>query len=341
MDPNCNNAVDAYCQQFSTETGIYFRFKSTGELLRGTRVTERDCETNTVVSVQYTSDAGTAYISSHVEWVDDSPETQNAYLSARTASGGGSSDGLTDEQLRAAPVPVTGPLTDAQLRATSVPTVDGNIHLRLGNTTEAVATTDTAASGLNGLLKRALGHLTSILGRLPTALGQQASTNSLPVVLASNQPTLPTADSALATNTGAPSNTVATTDTGTFGIIPLIKRALQHLTTLHDRIPVAGVKIQAFNPNWASTRQLDVTASAANTFFNGLPGEAVRVHNSGPNETAILIGTSPLSTLTMDNGLRMLPNSVEVFRLKTADDRIAFIGPAAGNKIIFTVGESA
>ena len=35
--------------------------------------------------------------------------------------GGGTSNGLTDAQLRASPVPVSGPLTDAQLRAAAVP----------------------------------------------------------------------------------------------------------------------------------------------------------------------------------------------------------------------------
>ena len=34
--------------------------------------------------------------------------------------GGGTSNGLTDAQLRASPVPVDGPLTNAQLRATAV-----------------------------------------------------------------------------------------------------------------------------------------------------------------------------------------------------------------------------
>jgi hypothetical protein len=39
--------------------------------------------------------------------------------------GGGGGDGLTNTQLRASPVPVSGPLTDAQLRATPVPISGG------------------------------------------------------------------------------------------------------------------------------------------------------------------------------------------------------------------------
>jgi hypothetical protein len=41
--------------------------------------------------------------------------------------GGGSSGGLTDVQLRAAPVPVSGPLTDTQLRAAAVPVSHGGL----------------------------------------------------------------------------------------------------------------------------------------------------------------------------------------------------------------------
>lgn len=48
--------------------------------------------------------------------------TNSAFESCAGAGGGGS--GLTDAELRASPVPVSGPLTDAQLRATPVP-VDG------------------------------------------------------------------------------------------------------------------------------------------------------------------------------------------------------------------------
>lgn len=45
---------------------------------------------------------------------------------AAGGGGGGTGDGLTDAQLRASPVPVSGPLTDAQLRASAVP-VSGTV----------------------------------------------------------------------------------------------------------------------------------------------------------------------------------------------------------------------
>lgn len=42
-------------------------------------------------------------------------------IAAGGGGGGETSNGLTDAQLRASPVPVSGPLTDAQLRAAAVP----------------------------------------------------------------------------------------------------------------------------------------------------------------------------------------------------------------------------
>ena len=52
------------------------------------------------------------HIKDGADWIPLTP--------AHLAGSGGSSGGLTDAQLRAAPVPVSGPLTDAQLRAAPV-----------------------------------------------------------------------------------------------------------------------------------------------------------------------------------------------------------------------------
>lgn len=91
---------------------------------------------------------------------------------------------LTDTQLRATPVPVsgtivTGGLTDTQLRATPVPvsgtvTVDTSALLttadfdtKTGSLTETAPATDTASSGLNGRLQRIAQRISSLI----TALG--------------------------------------------------------------------------------------------------------------------------------------------------------------------------
>lgn len=100
---------------------------------------------------------------------------------------GGSSGGLTDTQLRATPVPVSGPLTDAQLRNTAVPVSDTTQQTALGTLTEAAPASDTASSGLNGRLQRIAQRLTSLIGLLPTSLGQGTMAQSLKVAVASDQ----------------------------------------------------------------------------------------------------------------------------------------------------------
>jgi hypothetical protein len=118
---------------------------------------------------------------------------------------------LTDTQLRATPVPVTvsgtatvtGPLTDAQLRATPVPisgTVTANtgltqpltdsqlrasaIDVNVTGTVLAVGAATSSNQGVGNVL------LTNIDGKTP-ALGQAAMAASTPVVIASNQSSIP------------------------------------------------------------------------------------------------------------------------------------------------------
>lgn len=66
----------------------------------------------------------------------------------------------------------------------------------LGSITETAPASDTASSGLNGRLQRIAQRLTSLIGLLPAALGQGTMAQSLRVVLASDQTTLPVNQSA-------------------------------------------------------------------------------------------------------------------------------------------------
>jgi len=66
-------------------------------------------------------------------------------------------------------------------------TVDNSgIHSRLGNVDSTTAAADDSSSGLNGLLKRALAHLSTLIARTP-ALGQQTVANSVSTALATEQ----------------------------------------------------------------------------------------------------------------------------------------------------------
>lgn len=81
---------------------------------------------------------------------------------------------LTDAQLRASPVPVSGPLTDTQLRASAVPVSAASLPLPTG------AATESTLSGLNAKFG---------------SLGQKNMAGSAPVVIASDQSAIPVTSS--------------------------------------------------------------------------------------------------------------------------------------------------
>lgn len=138
----------------------------------------------------------------------------------------------------------------------------------VGATADASATTDTGTFSLIALTKRTLVSITSILGRLPAALGTTTSVASLPV-------TLPT-DGVV----GAAADTSATTDTGTFSLVALIKRLLVSTTTLISRTPALGVA--------ASAAATPVTLATDGVFVNAV---------GNPSDTAPASDTSPSSLI--------------------------------------------
>ena len=73
----------------------------------------------------------------------------------------------------------------------------------LGIVTETAPGSDTASSGLNGRLQRVAQRLTSLIGLLPTALGQGTMSQSLKVVVASDQSAVAVGNNALTTLAGA------------------------------------------------------------------------------------------------------------------------------------------
>jgi hypothetical protein len=60
-------------------------------------------------------------------------------------------------------------------------------NTEIGAINETAPTTDTDASGLNGLLKRLNAKVTALTSLFPTSIGQKTSVNSLSVALASDQ----------------------------------------------------------------------------------------------------------------------------------------------------------
>jgi len=127
--------------------------------------------------------------------------------------------GLTDTQLRATPVPVSGTVTATPTGTQNVDVTANTIGLAtstkqdtiitdLGGVTETAPATDTASSGLNGRLQRIAQRLTSLIALLPGSLGQKARASSLAVTLSTEDVTALTPPAAI---TGFATSAIQTT----------------------------------------------------------------------------------------------------------------------------------
>lgn len=95
----------------------------------------------------------------------------------------------------------------------------------LGATNSSAASTASATSGLNGLLRYFFGRFELFRGQIPTALGQTTMTGSMSVTLASND--------SYSANFGAKADAAATTDSDTtVSFFGWFKYLLARMTTL-------------------------------------------------------------------------------------------------------------
>ena len=183
---------------------------------------------------------------------------------------------LTDTELRATAVPVSGPLTDTELRATALPVSAAALPLPSGAATEAkqdtlighvdgvealLTTIDADTGSIDGKLPALSGGKVPVVGPLTdtelratavpvsgpltdaelraTAVPVSAAALPLPTGAATEakQDTGNTSLGNIDADLGAPADAAASSDTGTFGLIALIKRGLQNWTTLLGRVP--------------------------------------------------------------------------------------------------------
>lgn len=93
--------------------------------------------------------------------------------------------------ISAASLPLPSGAATSALQTTGNTTLT-QIDTDLGSLTETAPATDTASSGLNGRMQRVAQRITSLIGLLPTSLGQKTMANSLGVTLASDQSSIPT-----------------------------------------------------------------------------------------------------------------------------------------------------
>lgn len=121
---------------------------------------------------------GDPYIPQHLE--SNSAAILAALDGALTVTGTvtAATDGLTNAQLRANPVPVAGPVTDAQLRASAVP-VSGTLTANPTPRTLSVATGTAAASGDNTLIAAPGAGLRTVLVEVQLQLEAATATVGL------------------------------------------------------------------------------------------------------------------------------------------------------------------
>ena len=201
---DCRLVTPAHCEAESVERDVFFR--DAGGVLHQGIVThtfdpENDCAH---VDSVYEDYQGNVYPGAVPSRGAMTVFVVNP-VSGGGGGGGGGGDGLTNAQLRASPVPVSGPLTDTQLRATAVSVSAASLPLPTGAATSALQTSgntligavnetapenDNASSGLNGRLQRVALNITRMRMQLPWSVGAKNSASSFSVVLATDQTAL-------------------------------------------------------------------------------------------------------------------------------------------------------
>jgi len=121
--------------------------------------------------------------------VDSSALPTDASTSALQTAGNASLTSI-DSKLTS-PLAVTGPLTDTQLRATPVP-ISGTVTTS-GTATVTGTVTANAGTNLNTSALNLESTQAAMSAKLPATLGQKASAASMAVVLASDQSSIPVA----------------------------------------------------------------------------------------------------------------------------------------------------
>ena len=183
-------------------------------------------------------------------------------------------------------VTASGPLTDTQLRATAVP-VSGTITANAGtnlNTSALALETGGNLASLNAKVPSSLtvkAASTAAAATDPALVVAVSPNNTVPISAAAlplpsgastaaNQSTTNASLANIYADLGAPADAAASSDTGTFSIIALVKRGLQNWTTLLGRVPTLSLGAQAQSAALAVSpaNKLTVTGPAAQSAIN-------------------------------------------------------------------------
>lgn len=284
-----------------------------------------------------TKQIGTAITSSDVALV-----TQSVIHGLSSGGGGGYVDvkvnpsgALTVEASVTSSVLPTGAATSA-LQTTgnsSLSSIDGKL------TNAATTTLQTSANTkLDSIITNTTSIATSALQTSANTKLDSIITNTTSIATSALQTTGNTSLNNIDVNQGAKTDAVATTDTGTFSLIALIKKVAQNITSLAGQIPASlGVKVAAsslsivpasdavFNTNSSlaagtiTTTQKTVGTSAVRATVTGTAPSArkkLQLKPSKNNTGAIYYGSSAVTTA---NGLEIIgPDRLE-FLLENND----------------------
>lgn len=156
-------------------------------------------------------------------------------------------------------------------------------NTQIGATNEAAAGSDTATSGLNGLIKRVLKHQTDV----------EAITASV------------------RDGIGSTSETAAASDTATSGLNGLFKRLLQRVTTFITTLTDGSQKAIVRGGAKGSTTAADVTSTAGGSNRQMLD---VILRDSSGNEASIGGGGGGTGTTVVDDIGVMVKQSLDMLR---------------------------
>ena len=194
----------------------------------------------------------------------------------------------------------------AATSANSLPVVIATDSAVIGATDETAPGTDTAAAGLNGRLQRLAQNITSLIGKLPSALGSTTSANSLSVVLASDEGLI-----------GSKTETAPSTDTASSGINGRLQRVAQRLSTVASSIATLNDQLPGTLGQSLMINSLSVTVASDQTAVRtqGSPkivAVTPTLDTSAYTAGDVLFATTAVSSVFPANGGRGVLHSIVV-----------------------------
>lgn len=199
---------------------------------------------------------------------------------------------LTDTQLRATPVPVSGPLTDTQLRATPVP-VSGTVSVGNFPGTQAIS----AAA-------------------LPLPTGAATSANQS------------TANGSLAnidTDLGAPADAAVTNPASSASVIAALKGLLTLITTTNTKLDLIETDLSSAP---YSSQTATVSTGSATTFTAPAGAIKMQISNNAVDTANPIRWTPATETPSASNGQLLIPTTAPILIPAGSIKAIALNGSA-------------